>query len=344
MPDLIKLARPLNLLIMALTMILIRYGLILGHLERGLRQLIDEVGGSVTRAQLELEPGFGPQLPLPLFALLVLSVVLIGAAGNIINDYFDTRIDRINKPGEVIIGRTVKRRVAMAAHLVLSGLGLLCAAIVAWRTDQWPLLIIPAFAIGALWTYSTSFKRQLLIGNGTVSLLTALVPLIVGLYEIPALQRSFPEHAAVRLPDGSGYAMVSDFTELWWWVLAFSGFAFVASQARELQKDMADVKGDEANGCRTVPIAWGMRWAKAIALGWIALLILGLLVSHMLVPALRGELAYWYIQLAIIAPLLLSAGFTYNAQARSEHLRAASLTKLAMVTGIGFSVLIRFLS
>src|SRR5690606_32902311 len=94
MLDLIRLSRPLNLLIMAMSMALIRYGLVVGFLERGLRQLLAELGGSVTRAELLLDPGFGPQLPLPLFALLVLSVVLIAAGGNIINDYFDTRIDR----------------------------------------------------------------------------------------------------------------------------------------------------------------------------------------------------------------------------------------------------------
>ncbi|HRD52739.1 MAG TPA: geranylgeranylglycerol-phosphate geranylgeranyltransferase [Flavobacteriales bacterium] len=343
MLDLIKLSRPLNLLIMALTMALIRYGLVDGYLERGLQQLITEQGGSITRAELVLSPGFGPQLPVHLFALLVLSVVLIGAAGNIINDYFDTRIDRINRPSTVIVGRTVKRRVAMVAHMVLSGLGLLCGAIVAWRTGQLPLLIIPAFAIGALWTYSTTFKRQLIIGNGTVATLTALVPLTTGLYEIPAMQRGFAGHATVRLPDGQSFGMEADFTGLWWWVLGFAAFAFLSSLVRELQKDMADVKGDEAHGCRTVPIAWGMRWAKALVLVYIAALIIGLLALHMLVPALRGNLAYWYIQLGIIAPLLLSAGFTYNAVRREEHVRAGSLLKVAMVMGVGFAALVRFL-
>jgi 4-hydroxybenzoate polyprenyltransferase len=70
-------------------------------------------------------------MPLPISSLLVLSTVLIAAGGNVINDYFDTRIDRINKPGDVIVGRTVKRRVAMTAHGVLSGLGLLLGA--SWR-------------------------------------------------------------------------------------------------------------------------------------------------------------------------------------------------------------------
>ena len=115
MKDLLKLTRPTNLLIIVATMALMRYGVIGGHLERGLRQLVSEVG-DVQRSELILPAHFGPQMPLLHFLLLVLSTVLIAAGGNVINDYFDTRIDRINKPGKVIVGRTVRRRVAMTAH------------------------------------------------------------------------------------------------------------------------------------------------------------------------------------------------------------------------------------
>ena len=115
MKDLLKLTRPTNLLIIAATMALMRYGVIGGHLERGLRQLVSELG-DVQRSELILPAHFGPQMPLLHFLVLVLSTVLIAAGGNVINDYFDTRIDRINKPGKVIVGRTVRRRVAMTAH------------------------------------------------------------------------------------------------------------------------------------------------------------------------------------------------------------------------------------
>ena len=339
----LRLTRPLNLLIMAITMVLIRYGLIVGHLERGLKQLLHETGTSATRDELIIDPGFGPQLPLHLFILLVLSTVLIAAGGNVINDHFDTRIDRINKPGQVIVGRTVKRRVAMMGHLVLSGSGFLCGAVVAWRTGAWHLLVVPAFAIAALWTYSTTFKRQLIIGNTTVALLTALVPLTVGLYEIPALQANFGAHAIVAIPGGGQYQMDAYFPELWFWILGFAAFAFLSSLVRELQKDMADIKGDEANGCRTVPIVWGMRWARALTLTYIGALILVLLALHMSIPSLRGDLPFWYIQLGIIVPLLLSAGFTYNAVQREEHMQAGNLMKVAMVMGVGFAAIIRFL-
>lgn len=336
----LRLTRPLNLLIIAGTMVLMRYGVIGGNLERGLNQLVGEVG-DVTRDQLILPEGFGPQMPLFHFMLLVLSTVLVAAGGNVINDYFDTRIDRINKPGDVIVGRTVKRRVAMTGHAVLSGLGLVLGAYVAWRSGLLKWAAIPAFAIGALWTYSTNFKRQLIIGNGLVATLTALVTLTVGLYELPLLQRAIAEGWVVDLPNGDRYAMEPYFRELWYWILGFSLFAFMSTLVRELQKDMADVKGDEADGCRTIPIVWGLRWSKAIALTHIAIII-GLLL-FIRSQVLRDPLSYWYIGVAIIGPLLLSAGFTYQAQHREEFVRAGAVMKVAMVMAVGYALLIRFI-
>ena len=337
----LRLTRPLNLLIIVATMLLMRYGVIGGHLERGLQVLLLQLDVPVERSELVIDPGFGPQMPASLFALLMLSTVLIAAAGNVINDYFDTRIDRINKPGEVIVGRTVKRRVAMTAHLVMSGIGLVLGAFVAWRCGLLRLAVIPAFTIAALWTYSTNFKRQLITGNLMVALLTALVPLTVGLYEIPLLQRGFAEHAVVGIPNGDRFGMEPSYPELWYWILGFSGFAFLATLARELQKDMADVKGDLAAGCRTIPIVWGMRRAKTLVMVHIGILIVALLAARALV--FSDELSFWYIGIGIIGPLLLSAGFTYNAVTRSEHVRAGSLMKAAMMMGAGFAALIRFL-
>ncbi|HOZ39527.1 MAG: geranylgeranylglycerol-phosphate geranylgeranyltransferase [Flavobacteriales bacterium] len=341
MKDLITLSRPVNLLIIAATMVVMREGVVGGYLERGLGQLLIEDGHGFTRSELVLPEGFGPQLPIHLFILLVLSTVLIAAAGNIINDYFDTRIDRINKPGEVIVGRTVKRRVAMTTHVVLSGIGLVLGTFVAWRSGQLKWALIPAFAIGALWSYSTYYKRQLIIGNGLVATLTALVPLTVGLYEIPALQRWLSDPPIITMPNGEQYLMEASVRELWYFILIYTAFAFVSTLVRELQKDMADVRGDEAEGCHTVPIVWGMKWARGMTMAYIGLLIIGLLAIRMYL--LRDPFSYWYIGIGVIGALLLSAGFTYQAQQRSEHVRAGQLMKLAMVLAIGFAVFIRTL-
>ncbi len=58
------------------------------------------------------------------FWLLVISTTLIAAAGYIINDYFDVKTDIINHPETVVIDKVIKRRTAMALHLIFSGVGL----------------------------------------------------------------------------------------------------------------------------------------------------------------------------------------------------------------------------
>ena len=338
--DFLRLTRPLNLLIIAITMVAMRYGVIVGAFERSINALLAQFEG-VARDQLTfIGTAPGPQLPLTDFVLLVLSTVLIAAGGNVINDYFDTRIDRINKPESLIVGRTVKRRVAMAGHFTLSGLGLLLGAFVAWHAHQFKLVLIPLFAIGSLWMYSTVLKRRFLIGNGVVALLTALVPITVALYEIPALRSAFADGTIVELPGGERFEMVPMFHELWWWIGAYAAFAFLSTLVRELQKDMADIKGDEAEGCRTVPIVLGVNWAKGFALLYIAGIIGGVLALRMFF--LNDRLSYWYLGLAVMAPLLISGGFTFSATDRKGFLLAGNLMKVAMVMAVAYAVVIRY--
>ena len=320
MRDLIRLTRPLNLLVVAITMVVMRYGVI-GHwlhvMETGLQSSPDDwlAVQLLTKGELPFRMKTG------YFILLVLSTVLIMAGGNVINDYFDTRIDRVNKPDDVLVGRSVKRRVAMAGHWVLSGTGLLVGVFVAWHSNQIRLSIIPVFAVGALWFYSTTFKRQLLIGNGLVASLSALVPLMVGLYEVAAL-----EHA---------YDII--YYVLWWWILGYAAFAFVSTLLRELQKDMADVRGDAAAGCRTVPIAWGMKAARLLVAFWAMIIIVavGLLTDRVFTdPASRT-----YLYTLVIVPILVSCILTWNARNRDQHNRAGNVMKLAMVFAVAFGAI-----
>lgn len=312
----LRLTRPLNLLIIVFTMAAMRYGVIGAFLKVSAA----EVQGVVFRHAFSEV----------LFWLLVASTVLIAAGGNVINDYFDTRIDRVNKPDAVIVGRTVKRRVAMVGHLVLSGLGLVIGVFVAWRSGQPKWAVIPAFAVASLWTYSTSLKRAFLLGNGLVALLSALVPLTVGLYEIPALAQAY----------GKLEGLLFDPAGLWSWILGYAFFAFLTTLVRELQKDMADIKGDQADGCRTVPIVWGIGWARALALLYLSIAVVALVIVRMI--ALRDPLSYWYIGIAIIGPLLLSAGFTYTATTRRGFNTAGNILKAGMAIAIAYAFLVRY--
>ncbi|NNE54469.1 MAG: UbiA family prenyltransferase, partial [Flavobacteriales bacterium] len=163
--DLIRLTRPLNLLIIVLTMYAMRFGIMRSILEL-----------SQTDFELQLSEGS--------FLLSVIVMVLLAAAGNIINDYFDVRVDRINKPERVLVGRTVKRRVAMVAHHSLNLLAVFISLYLAWKAGIWILFMVPVFMAGSLWSYSLSFKRQFWIGNFIVALMVAIVPLWAGIFEV----------------------------------------------------------------------------------------------------------------------------------------------------------------
>ncbi|PCH95716.1 MAG: prenyltransferase, partial [Bacteroidetes bacterium] len=99
MLDYLKLFRFPNLIILALILYLIRYAVI---------------------ERLLVSNGMALQLSVIDFSLLVLATLLITAAGYAINDYFDTKADLKNRPDAIVVGRTIKRRVAMVLHIVLS--------------------------------------------------------------------------------------------------------------------------------------------------------------------------------------------------------------------------------
>ncbi len=69
----------------------------------------------------------------PLFILLVVASVCIAAAGYIINDYFDLNIDMVNKPSRLIVDRFIKRRWAIALHIILSFIGLVLSLYIGYK-------------------------------------------------------------------------------------------------------------------------------------------------------------------------------------------------------------------
>ena len=99
--------------------------------------------------------------------LLAFSTVLIASAGYIINDYYDIKIDYLNKPRRVVVGKRLSRRIAMVLHWGLSALGVLVGAFLSLR-----LGLINLVAVFILWFYSNYLKRMPFVGNVSVALLT----------------------------------------------------------------------------------------------------------------------------------------------------------------------------
>lgn len=175
--------------------------------------------------------------------LLTLSSILIAAAGYIINDYYDVKIDLINKPRRVVIGKVLRRRVAMFFHVLFSFTGIVIGFFLTWKIG-----LITIFSVGLLWLYSNQLKRLPFVGNVSVALLTG--------FSIYVVHFIFP----------AGHTLI----------IAYAAFAFSFTLIREIIKDMEDVKGDTAFGCRTLPVLYGIRRTKWVIYGLSVLFVLTL--------------------------------------------------------------------
>jgi geranylgeranylglycerol-phosphate geranylgeranyltransferase len=171
---------------------------------------------------------------IPGVLLLFVAVTLITAAGNVINDYFDVEIDRVNRPDRPIPSGQVSLPAARAYAVVLFVTGIL----VCFFTNELCIAIAVFNAI-LLIAYAARLKRTPLFGNITVSYLAASMFLFGGaLGGFPGLFHVMP----------------------------FAVMTFFAMLARELVKDGEDVEGDKASGAVTIPIRYGIKATMILAL------------------------------------------------------------------------------
>lgn len=233
----------------------------------------------------------------PRLFLLSVSTLLIAAAGYIINDYYDVKIDFINKPDRVVVGRSIARRNALFLHSVFSGLGIAIGIYL----SLW-IGAVNLFSVFLLWLYSNTLKRKPFIGNFAVALLTGLSILVVD-----AL--FFTHHSLI-------------------WIYAL--FAFFMTLVREIVKDMEDLKGDNTFGCRTLPILWGIRRTKGVIFA-ILILFVGLVL---VLNRTYTQLPLYYFVLFLFIPLSLLAYWLLRADMKREFTWLSTFCKLILVLGI----------
>ncbi len=209
------------------------------------------------------------------YFLLILSTVLIAAAGNIINDYFDVKADRINKPEKLIIGKYIKPRWAILSHWVFNFIAFAIACYLSWRYSTFWYVFIHLLSINALWFYSMILKRKFFIGNIVIALLTGLVPILCGIHFLnittPFNKDFIPENWIIN-----SESWIVGINLKVFFVLFFALFAAGLNLAREIVKDMEDIEGDLILKAKTLPIVLGNQRVK-----WIAVLIL---IAILLLP------------------------------------------------------------
>jgi 4-hydroxybenzoate polyprenyltransferase len=307
----LNLIRYKNLIIIVLLQFLLRYGLLIPILNHY---------------------GVSPELSHVRFGLLVLATMLLAASGYVINNYFDVSIDRINKPENVVVGREVHRRTALLLHVIFTITGVFIGLFLAYisRKENYALMfiIIP----GLLWYYSTTLKKQMLIGNLTIALLTALVPFVVVSLEFATLARIH----------GNAILQSEACSTAWFWTAGVAFFAFISTIMRELIKDMEDVEGDREAGCHTLPVEMGIDYSRTIVVILSIASIAALWLILLFVPQLRNSYITWgYFFLFLTVPYILLAFRTVRARTKKDFAFISGLSKIIMLMGILFIIVAR---
>ncbi|MCK4662666.1 MAG: geranylgeranylglycerol-phosphate geranylgeranyltransferase [Bacteroidales bacterium] len=311
MKDFLKLIRLPNLLIIPLVQYSMRYCIIEPILQIN---------------------GFELQLSNFDFLILVLSTVFLAAAGYIINDYFDRKIDMLNRPSKVIVGKKVNQRTVMIWHILLNIFGVLMGIYLAYITKLHILILVYFIVAGLFWYYSTTYKRQFLIGNIIVSFLASLVPLQVVLYEIVLLNQAYKEILIQ-------YQM--DFTNIVYWVGGFSYFAFISNLIREIIKDTEDFEGDNAYGRNTMPVIIGIPFSKFVVI--ILILFTNLSLAYIYHKFLNDNITFWYFLITLIIPFFTTIYLIIRAINKRDYHIISTLVKFIMLFGILYSFIARYL-
>ena len=154
------------------------------------------------------------------------------AAAMVINDYYDRNIDAINEPTRPIPSGTVKIREALAFMVILLGLGFIFASVqILW-------LVVATASLAVTAAYITVGKRSGLPGNFLVS-------------------------ACVAIPFIYGSIVATGTLELN--VVLFASMAFLSNTGREITKGIVDIKGDNAEGIKTLAVRFGEKNAAIVA-------------------------------------------------------------------------------
>ncbi len=195
---------------------------------------------------------------------LLISVIMAG--GYWINDVYDFKIDRVNKPNRAFVGARISRKKVLTGYF--ASLGFVAGASLLL---PWYFIGLHYIALIMLYLYAAYFKRAAVVGNLVIASLTSLVVLAGGLlYQL-------------------------HFALVW-----LSLFAFVITFIREVTKDVEDIRGDLLFGLHTLPIMVGIRTTKKILLVAYAFMLLCCYLPPIVYYVWRQDIVPAYMAASIL--------------------------------------------
>lgn len=254
------------------------------------------------------------------YGLLVLSTVLIAAAGYVINDIFDQETDKENKPDKVIVGKSISENQAYNIYALLNISGVAIGFYLSNVIMRPKFAAIFVLIAATLYIYATSLKQMPLLGNIVVALLLSFSVIIIGIFDI------FP-----ATDTANQKVMASMFSIL----LDYAIFAFIINLLREIVKDLEDFNGDSKQGMRTLAIVLGVQKTTKLvfALSFIPAIILLIYINNYLVTN-NLIAATLYSLLFVLGPILYFNIKIWNAQSKTDFQKLSKVLKWILFFGI----------
>ena len=252
-----------------------------------------------------------PDLPVRevLFDLNLLMLVLASssaiASGYIINSFYDSEKDLINRPRKTMLDKLVSQRTKLSAYFVLNFLSVIFASYVSFRA-----VLFFSIYIFMLWFYSHKLKKFPFIGNFTAAIL-AIVPF---------------------------FAVFVHYANFDVVIFVHATFLFLIISMRELVKDLENLTGDLAHGYHTIPVVYGERTSKRMLT---LLSVLTLIPIIMLITKFKNEIGYMdYYFYASIAGLAVFLAVLWYSKNKIHYIILHNILKFAIVLGVFSIVLI----
>ena len=262
------------------------------------------------------------------YLLLVLSTVLIAAAGYVINDIFDQETDSINRPSAQIVGKLITESKAYNIYVALNILGVSIGFYLSNVIEKPSFATIFIFIAACLYFYATTLKKVLLLGNLMVAFVLALSVLIIGVFDLyPATHEGNQDQMRML------FGILTDY--------AF--FAFLINFIREIVKDAEDVKGDYNQGMQTLPILLGVGRTSKVIFG-LLLVPIGIVFWYVNSYLMFNDLyiAVLFLLFLVLSPLLYCLVKSWSAKTTTDFRHLSLLLKWILFFGILSIVIINY--
>ncbi|MFY0630680.1 MAG: geranylgeranylglycerol-phosphate geranylgeranyltransferase [Flavobacteriaceae bacterium] len=228
---------------------------------------------------------------------VVLATICVVAGGYIINNFYDAKADKINRPYKAGLDSYVHQDTKLTLYFILNFIGVIIGLLVSWKAA----LFFSVYIFG-IWFYSHKLKRYPLTGLISATVLTILPFFVVFVY-------------------------FGNFSKI---ILVHAGFLFLVIMVRELIKDLENIKGALVSNYKTFPVAYGEKNTKLFSVFLLALTLVPV-VFLLNYPAITYMRYYFYIAMFV---LVLTGFFLLNSTKTRHYTILHTILKLLLLLGV----------